>query len=101
MFQGGDFALQAMCVGFDSLALHQIAAVAEWIRREFPKLVNAGSIPAGSLRARVAQRKSDTRGEGHMRVQISSRAPVIGDGGWKTGDRDGGLKGRTGQLKCK
>lgn len=120
MFQGGDFALQARCVGFDSLALHQIAAVAEWTRREFPKLVNAGSTPAGSFRlgahasrvlvlirrhdaarglralpeqrARVAQRKSDTRGEGHMRVQISSRAPKIGDGGME--DRRWGMEDR-------
>ena len=84
MYQGGDFALQARWVGFDSLALHQVragwpilAAVAERMRREFPKLVDAGSSPAGSLvRARVAQGKSDTRGEGLMRVQISSRAPA-------------------------
>ena len=39
------------------------------------------SIPQSSildlrdLRARVAQRQSDTRGEGFVRVQISSRAP--------------------------
>jgi hypothetical protein len=62
--------------GFESHSLHHIAAVAEWNRREFPKLVDAGSNPAGSLeRARVAQGQSDTRGEGLMRVQISSRAP--------------------------
>ena len=51
------------------------AAVAEWMRREFPKLVDAGSISAGSsLLARVAQGKSKTRGEGLVRVQISPRA---------------------------
>ena len=62
--------------GFETHSLHHIAAVAEWFRREFPKLVDAGSTPAGSfVRARVAQRKSDTRGEGLMRVQVSSRAP--------------------------
>ena len=62
--------------GFEPHSLHHIAAVAEWIRRGFPKLVDAGSSPAGSfVRARVAQGKSDTRGEGLMRVQISSRAP--------------------------
>ena len=65
--------------GFESHSLHHIAAVAEWNRREFPKLVDAGSNPAGSLeRARVAQGQSDTRGEGLMRVQISSRAPGMG-----------------------
>jgi hypothetical protein len=64
--------------GFETHSLHHIAAVAEWSRREFPKLVDAGSSPAGSLvRARVAQRKSDTRGEGLMRVRVSSRAPVL------------------------
>jgi hypothetical protein len=64
--------------GFETHSLHHIAAVAEWSRREFPKLVDAGSSPAGSfVRARVAQRKSDTRGEGLVRVQISSRAPFF------------------------
>ena len=64
--------------GFETHSLHHIAAVAEWSRREFPKLADAGSSPAGSLvRARVAQRKSDTRGEGLMRVQVSSRAPIL------------------------
>ena len=62
--------------GFEPHSLHHIAAVAEWSRREFPKLVDAGSSPAGSfVRARVAQRKSATRGEGLRRDQISSRAP--------------------------
>ncbi len=64
--------------GFETHSLHHIAAVAEWSRREFPKLVDAGSSPAGSfVRARVAQWKSATRGEGLMRVQVSSRAPIL------------------------
>src|SRR5882724_11057171 len=64
--------------GFETHSLHHSAAVAERSRRESPKLVDAGSSPAGSLvRARVAQRKSDTRGEGLMRVQVSSRAPSL------------------------
>ena len=64
--------------GFETHSLHHSAAVAERSRREFPKLVDAGSSPAGSfVRARVAQRKSDTRGEGLMRVQVSSRAPGL------------------------
>ena len=64
--------------GSSEVARSILAAVAERMRREFPKLVDAGSNPAGSsARARVAQGKSDTRGEGLMRVQISSRAPSL------------------------
>jgi hypothetical protein len=51
---GGMRVLQTRWMGSSPIVSTTLAAVAEWIRREFPKLVDAGSIPAGST-GRIAE----------------------------------------------
>ena len=85
---GGMRVLQTRWMGSSPIVSTMLAAVAERTRRGFPKLVYAGSNPAGSFqRARVAQGRATPAVrvlcEFKSRRGLQDRGTRIEDGGWR------------------